>query len=99
VSLSSEIFIPGDEPLAAVEELLDIWPDCTELRHILCRYGAALSPFFPETETTNLLLNTLILPHIATSLDGDDQSEALKAANDADGTMARTIRQLSKRLA
>jgi hypothetical protein len=97
-SLTSELFLPGEVPEDTIDELLDVWPECNELRHMLCRYGSALNAFFQPHEISSLLRNGVILPFVATSLREDEQEEALRNAKDIDGSIALVLRRLRRRL-
>jgi hypothetical protein len=97
-SLSSELFLPGEVPKDTIDELLDVWPECNELRHMLCRYGAALNAYFQPLEIAGLLRNGLILPFVATALREDEQDDALHNVKDVDGSIALILRRLRRRL-
>jgi hypothetical protein len=98
LSLSSEFLTPGDVPSAQVEELVDAWPDCGELRPALERFGAALSRFYEGTRITEALLHGLIFPYVVTALSPEEQDDALSKAGDADGALGAAMRRLRRRL-
>lgn len=98
--LSSELLAPGSVPTDAIEALVESWPDCHELRPALARLGAALTPLYDKDERriTDALLHSLVLPYVATTLSAEEQAEALTTAGDADGTLAKALRLLRRRL-
>lgn len=99
LALSSELFVPGDEPKGVIDALLDTWPDCRELRPAMSRFGSALIRLYDdESRVTEGLLNGLVLPYIATALASDEQDDAVGKAGDADGAMAQALSQLRRRL-
>jgi len=100
LSLSSELLAPGEEPTGVVDELLDIWPDCRELRTTMCRYGSALTRIYDdEPRIADSLLNGLVLPFVVTALSAEEQAEALGKVNDKDGMLGFSLRRLRRRLA
>jgi hypothetical protein len=102
LSLSSELLAPGDVPTQVIDALLESWPDCRELRPALVRLGSALTRLYDkemdERRIAEALLHGLVLPFIATSLSAEEQAEALNAAKDADGVLAKALRLLRRRL-
>lgn len=102
LSLSSELLAPGDVPTEIVDALVESWPDCCELRPALARLGAALSRLYDkqneEERIIEALLHGLVLPYVATALSAEEQVEALTAASDADGALAKALRLLRRRL-
>ncbi len=100
VALSSELFVPGNEPTGVIDALLDTWPDCRELRPAMSRFGSALTRLYDEEPSvTDALLNGLVLPYVVTALTAEEQAEALSRAGTADGTLALAFRRLRRRLA
>jgi hypothetical protein len=100
LSLSSELLAPGNVPTDAIDALVESWPDCRELRPALARLGAALTRIYDKEEQriTEALLQGLVLPYVATALSAEEQAEALNTARDADGTLAKALRLLRRRL-
>ncbi len=100
LSLSSELLAPGNVPTDAIDALVESWPDCRELRPALARLGAALTRLYDKEEQriTEALLHGLVLPYVATALSAEEQAEALNTARDADGTLAKALRLLRRRL-
>jgi hypothetical protein len=98
VRLSSELLVPGDEPTAVIEALLDAWPDCSELAATMRRLGSALARLYPEEQVSDALLHGLVLPYVATSLQIEEQANALCKAGDPDGAIAQALRRLRRRL-
>lgn len=99
ISLSSELFSLGDVPTEVVDALIDVWPDCSELRPVLGRFGAALSRLYDEeSRVTEALLHALILPYVATALTAEEQVDALGRAEDKEGAIALALRRLRRRL-
>ncbi|UNK58902.1 hypothetical protein MNQ95_07470 [Pseudoxanthomonas daejeonensis] len=99
ISLSSELFALGDVPTEVVDALIDVWPDCGELRPVLGRFGSALSRLYDEEpRVTEALLHGLILPYVATSLSAEEQVDALGRVEDKDGAIALALRRLRRRL-
>lgn len=93
--LSSELFVAGEPPTEIVESLLEVWPECRELRPALIRFGAAMRRVHDdEQRLTQELLHALVLPYTATALSEEEQIEALNAADDDDGALARELRRL-----
>lgn len=100
VALSSDLLVPGEEPTGAIDALLEAWPDCVELRPAMSRLGSALARLYDdELRISDALLHGLVLPYVATALAGEEQAEAVGKAGDADGTVARVLRRLRRRLA
>jgi len=100
VALSSELLVPGDEPTAVIDALLETWPDCRELRPAITRLGSAFARINDdESRLAEVLLHGLVLPYVATALTAEERSEAVGQAGDADGAIARTLRRLRKGLA
>ena len=99
IALSSDLLVPGDEPTEVIEELLESWSDCRELRPAMCRFGSALNRFYDnEARIADAVLNALVLPYIATALTVEEQSEALNEAKDPDGSIANSLRRMRRRL-
>lgn len=100
LSLSSELLAPGDVPTDVIDALVESWPDCRELRPALARMGAALTRLYDKEvqRITDALLHGLVLPYVATALNAEEQAEALSRARDADGTLAKALRLLRRRL-
>lgn len=100
ISLSSELLAPGDVPTDAIDALVESWPDCRELRPALARLGAALTRLYDKEvpRITEALLHGLVLPYISTALNAEEQAEALNTAGDPDGTLAKALRLLRRRL-
>jgi hypothetical protein len=98
--LSSELLAPGDVPTDAIEALIESWPDCRELRPALARLGAALTRLYDKEvpRITEALLYGIVLPYVATALNAEEQAEALNTARDPDGTLAKALRLLRRRL-
>jgi hypothetical protein len=100
VALSSELFALGSEPCSVIDELMDVWPDCRELRPVIARFGAALSRFYDDdSRIREAIVSAQILPFVATSFSVEEQSEVLSRAKEADGPLAMGLRRLRKRLA
>lgn len=100
VALSSELFVPGDEPTGAIEGLIDAFPDCGDLRPALSRFGAALTRLYDEEARINdALLSGLILPYLATALTSEEQAEVLSKGGDTDVPLAKALRRLRRSLA
>lgn len=101
LSLSSELLTPGDAPTEIVDALVESWPDCRELRPALARMGAALTRLYDkqkdEQRIAEALLQGLVLPYVATSLNAEEQAEALNTAKDH-GEFAKALRLLRRRL-
>lgn len=76
VSLSSELLAVGDVPREQVDALIDEWPECSELKPALERFGAALSRLHDADRITEPLLQCLVLPYVVTALDADEQEQA-----------------------
>jgi hypothetical protein len=96
-TLSSELLGLGDVPTAVVDALVDAWPDCSDLRPVMGRFGSALTRFNDEEKrVAQLLLHNCVLPYVATALTIEEQTEALNRAGDADGTLAKALRRLRK---
>lgn len=99
ISLSSELFSLGDVPVEVVDALIEVWPDCSELRPVLERFGAALSRLYDEeSRVTEALLHALVLPYVATALTPEEQVDALGRAEDREGAIAVALRRLRRRL-
>jgi hypothetical protein len=96
--LSSELLTPGDVPTAEVEELVDAWPDCAELRPALERLGAALSRFYEGKRITEALLHGLVLPYVVTALSPEEQDEAVRKAGGDNDDLGAALRRLRRRL-
>jgi len=94
IALSSDLLATGDVPTAQVEELIDVWPDCAELRPTLERFGAALSRLYDGPRITDALLHGLVLPHIVTALNAEEQDAAISKA----GGSAVAAKRLRRRL-
>jgi hypothetical protein len=100
VSLTCELFIPGDEPAGSIESLLDTWPECRELRPAMIRLGSALARLYDdESRVTEALLNNLVLPYIATAFTADEQAELLSKTRTASDSTVTTLHRLRRRLA
>ncbi|MCP3170172.1 hypothetical protein [Myxococcus qinghaiensis] len=101
LALSSELLTPGDPPTEIVDSLLESWPDCSELRPALERLGAALTRLYEvqkdEQRIADALLSGLVLPYIATSLNVEEQAEALSTAKATD-ELAKALVRLRRRL-
>lgn len=101
VPLSSDLLVPGDEPTHIVDALVESWPHCRELRPAMARLGAALTRFYDvqseEPRIAEALLNGIVLPYVATSLNVEEQAEALNTAKD-DGGYAKILGRLRRRL-
>lgn len=95
--LSSDFLTPGDVPTAQVEELVDAWPGCAELRPTLERFGAALSRFYEGARITEALLHGLVLPYLVTAFSPEEQDDVVNkfgsADNDALSVAARRLRR------
>jgi hypothetical protein len=99
ISLSSDLLALGDVPIDVVDELVESWPDCSELRPALARLGSALTRLYDEElRITEALLHGLVLPYVATALSAEEQVEALNKAGDTDGALAAALRRLRRRL-
>jgi hypothetical protein len=96
-SLSSEVLELGDVPTGVVDALIESWPDCSDLRPAMRRFGSALTRFYDEEpRVAELLLQNCVLPYVATALTAEEQTEALNKAGDKDGTLAKALRRLRK---
>lgn len=99
IVLSSELFAPGDEPTEEIDALIDTWPDCSELRPAMSRFGAALARLFDDApRITEALRSGLVLPYVATVLSTEEQADALNKAGDSDGSLALALHRLRRRL-
>lgn len=97
ISLGSELFALGDTPTDEIEELVAAWPDSQDLRPTLTRFGSALTRLYDGRQRVKeALLNSVVLPYIATALTADEQTEALSKAGDADGSTALKLRRLRR---
>lgn len=100
IALSSDLLVPGDEPTGVIEELLDAWPDCGEIRPTMSRFGSALSRFYDEEpRVREAILHGLVLPYVTTMLSVDEQTRATEDARDTDGNIAQVLRLLRRTLA
>jgi hypothetical protein len=96
-SLSSEVLELGDVPTGVVDALIESWPDCSDLRPAMRRFGSALTRFYDEEpRVAELLLHNCVLPYVASALTAEEQTEALNKAGDKDGTLAKALRRLRK---
>ncbi|MBM0107122.1 hypothetical protein JM946_20495 [Steroidobacter sp. S1-65] len=96
VGLSSELLTFGDVPTAEIEEILNTWPDCQDLKPALTRYGSALSRFFPAERVMEDLIQGLVLPYVVTALSPDDQARALDGAGTLNEPAVAAIRRLRR---
>jgi hypothetical protein len=100
IELSSELLVPGDEPKEVIDELLDDWPDCRELRPAMCRFGSALTRLYDdEVRVSESLLHGLILPYVATAFTPEEHVDLLDRVKDDDGIIEKALFRLHKRLA
>lgn len=100
LSLSSELLAPGDEPTSVIEDLLDAWPDCDEIRPTMSRFGAALARLYDdEQRIRDAILRGLVLPYVTTALSLDEQARAVEEAGDSDGDVLKGLRLLRRYLA
>jgi hypothetical protein len=99
LALSSEFLTPGTPPAEIVDELIEAWPDCRELRPAMARLAGALTRLYDKDRPriTAALLHGIILPYVVTSLNAEEQAEALSTAN-ADGELTKALRILRRRL-
>lgn len=99
--LSSDLLAPGDPPTEIVDTLIESWPDCRELRPAMTRLGSALTRLYEiqkeEQRISDALLHGLVLPYVATSLNAEEQAEALSSAM-VDGALAKALERLRRRL-
>jgi hypothetical protein len=96
-SLSSEVLELGDVPTGVVDALIESWPDCSDLRPAMRRFGSALTRFYDEEpRVAELLLHNCVLPYVASAFTAEEQTEALNKAGDKDGTLANALRRLRK---
>lgn len=99
LSLSSDLWSLGDAPADVIEGLIDMWPECQELRPVMVRFGSALARLYDEEERiADALLQALVLPYIATAFTSDEQAEALSKTADANGAIAAALRRLKRTL-
>lgn len=98
LALDSDLLAPGDVPSEQIDELLDAWPECGELRPALQRFGAALTRVVDGERITASLREGLILPFLVTALSVEEQEAAVAKAGDADGDTATALLRLRRRL-
>lgn len=99
VALQSDLFALGDAPTDVIDELVDAWPDCRELRPTLTRFGSALTRLYDDKQrVAEALVNGVILPYVATALTFEEQAQALSKVGDADGSVALILRRLRRSL-
>jgi hypothetical protein len=96
VGLSSELLTFGDVPTGEIEEILNTWPDCQDLKPALTRYGSALCRFFPAERVMEELIQGLVLPYVVTALSPDDQVRALDGAGALNVRAVAAIRRLRR---
>jgi hypothetical protein len=96
IALSSELMTIGDVPAGEIEEILNKWPDCQDLKPALTRYGSALSRFCPAERVAEDLIQGLVLPYLATALSPDDQDRVLGGAGGSNEHAIAAIRRLRR---
>lgn len=96
VSLSSDLLALGDVPREHVDTLIEDWPECSELKPILERFGAALSRLFDAERITEPLLHGLVLPYLVTALSTEEQEQVLVRLNGDEN--AKVLRRLRRGL-
>jgi hypothetical protein len=98
IPLTSELFSTGEEPKDVIDALIDAWPDCSELRPIMSRYGSALTCLYDQSRVAEVLLHSVVLPYVATALSPEEQIEALNSARDSDESLTAALRRLRTNL-
>jgi hypothetical protein len=94
VSSSSELFALGDVPREQVDSLMDEWPECSDLKPTLERFGAALNRFCDAERITEYMLQGLILPYLVTALSAEDQEDVLaRMAGEENAQVLRRLRR------
>jgi len=77
-----------------VDTLIEDWPECSELKPTLERFGAALSRLYDAERIAEPLLHGLVLPYVVTALSADEQEQALARVNgDENATVLRRLRR------
>lgn len=87
-SLSSELLALGDVPREEVDALIEEWPECTDLKPTIERFGAALNRLYDGRRIAEFLLHGIVLPYIVTSLDAEEQELALARVTSEDDVKA-----------
>jgi hypothetical protein len=100
VSLSGALMALGDVPNTEIDELIGAWPDCSELRPVLERFGAALARFYSEpSRLRGALLEGVVLPYLVTTLGAEEQEDALsKLLRESDAALIEVTKRLRRRL-
>lgn len=94
ISSSSDLLALGDVPREQVDTLLEDWPECSELKPTLERFGAALSRLYDAERIVESLLHGLVLPYVVTALNADEQEQALaRVTGEEDAKVLRRLRQ------
>jgi hypothetical protein len=107
VALSSDLFEPGESATDLVDEVVHAFGPAAYARRSLERFGAALSRFVSDPRQRRLaLLECILVPLVATTMSGDERTEALDAlrpvaqeAGVTDADVNSLERRLRERLA
>ncbi|MGE4264030.1 MAG: hypothetical protein AB7E46_06105 [Desulfovibrio sp.] len=100
MTMSSDLLTLGDVPVEEIDSLIEICPECAELRPVLERYGSALSRVYSESaRIRNALVEGVVLPYIVTALCEEEQDVMLRELdNEGETLLADTAKRLRRRL-
>lgn len=96
VGSSSDLLALGDVPREQVDTLIEEWPECSELKPTLEKFGAALSRLYDAERIAESLLQGLVLPYLVTALSADEQEQVLARVNGDEN--AKVLRRLRRGL-
>jgi hypothetical protein len=103
--LDSEWMTPGSTPTELIKELCEAWPEASEGRPALERFGAMYGRFESAGKVRTALVESVLLPLAVTLEESEERDEALRVLQgllDSEQDrerLARSARRLRQRLA
>jgi hypothetical protein len=98
LSLASELLDVGQVPQSCIDNMLEHWPACEDLRPTLETYGAALNCFYSDEERLEeLLFSGVIAPYLASKrLDESQAAGAVggTALSESNAAIVHSLRNL-----